>query len=262
MPGKLVLDDISLSIPPGEFVVLVGASGCGKTTLLKTINRLIMPESGEIFVDGRNIDEWNTWELRRSIGYVIQQIGLFPHMTVAQNVAYVPRLRGMPKPQRMARAAELIELVGLEPGVCRRYPRQLSGGQGQRVGVARALAADPAVILMDEPFGAVDDITRRMLQQELKSLHGRLGKTVLFVTHDIGEALTLADRVVLLNGGKIEQVGTPHQLVFEPASEYVRSFFGAKGLRASLDEKRLEELYEEILAGRRTPDSALGVVGH
>ena len=218
--------DLSLEVADREMLVLLGSSGCGKTTTLKLINRLLEPGEGRIEVDGRDVREGNPVELRRSIGYVFQGIGLFPHMTVRQNVEVVPRLLGWPRDRRRRRAEELLELVGLDPKqYARRFPEQLSGGQQQRVGVARALAADPAHLLMDEPFGALDALTRDGLQQELLALKDRLGKTVVFVTHDIFEALTLGDRIAILHGGRLQQVGAPEEVLRKPATRFVRDLF-------------------------------------
>ncbi|NLC83703.1 MAG: ATP-binding cassette domain-containing protein [Ruminococcaceae bacterium] len=245
-----VITNLNLSITQGEFVMLVGASGCGKTTLLKMINKLIEPSSGSIAVAGKKINDWNTILLRRSIGYVIQQIGLFPHMTIENNINYVLTIQKTDSTTKQRRAKELIELVGLSEDYLGRYPRELSGGQNQRVGVARALAADPEIILMDEPFGSVDEISRRKLQDELKDIHKRLGKTIIFVTHDIQEALRLGTRVILMKDGKIEQDGSPQDLIFKPRTEYVKNFFGVKGFQATLDETAVAEAYEQILSGK------------
>lgn len=218
---------LSLTIDEGETVVLIGPSGCGKTTTLKMINRLIEPTSGVIEVAGTDVTTEPAHELRRRIGYVIQQVGLLPHRTVAQNVATVPRLLGWERPRIDARVDELVELVGLEATMRDRYPAELSGGQQQRVGVARALAADPPVLLMDEPFGAVDPIVRANLQQELRALQARLGKTIVLVTHDIDEAITLGDRVaVLAVGGILEQFDTPDEILTRPANRFVESILG------------------------------------
>ena len=228
-PGREqpALDDLSLEIPAGTFCVLVGPSGGGKTTALKMINRLIPFDSGEIRIDGRSILDLPLVELRRGIGYVIQQIGLFPHMTVGDNVGTVPRLLGWDKRRTRTRSLELLELVGLEAGDASRYPSQLSGGQRQRVGLARALAADPPVLLMDEPFGALDPITRLRLQTELKRLHREVGKTVIFVTHDIDEAITMGDRIAILRqGGVLAQYDTPDAILAHPADDFVKEFIG------------------------------------
>jgi len=223
--GKtFVVKGVSLEVAKGETLVLLGSSGSGKTTTLKMINRLIEPTRGTIEVDGRNVKEIDPIELRRSIGYVFQGIGLFPHMTVAENVSIPLRLLGRPKNERRKRAEELLALVGLDPKVfADRYPDELSGGQQQRVGVARALAADPEYLLMDEPFGALDAVTRDALQQELLRLKEKLRKTIVFVTHDIFEAFLLADRIAVMHEGRVEQVGTREELMRKPATEFVRS---------------------------------------
>jgi osmoprotectant transport system ATP-binding protein len=221
------VDDLSLEIPAGCFCVLVGPSGGGKTTALKMVNRLIPYDSGQIRLDGRPIEALPLVELRRGIGYVIQQIGLFPHMTIGDNVATVPRLLGWPKARISTRTAELLELVGLEPEYLRRYPAELSGGQRQRVGLARALAADPPLLLMDEPFGALDPITRTRLQDELRRLHREVRKTVIFVTHDIDEAIKMGDRIAILReGGVLAQYDTPDQILDTPADDFVAEFIG------------------------------------
>ena len=227
------VDSLYLEIPRGEVVVLVGPSGCGKTTILKMINRLTEPTSGVIELDGRDVTSVEPHVLRRGIGYVIQQIGLFPHRTIADNIAAVPRLLGWDKGRIDERVDELVELVGLDPEMARRYPAALSGGQQQRAGVARALAADPPVLLMDEPFGAVDPIVRSRLQEELLRLQDRLAKTIVFVTHDIDEAIKLGDRVAILNiGGMLEQYAPPDELLREPANEFVAGFLGEdRGLK-------------------------------
>jgi osmoprotectant transport system ATP-binding protein len=221
------VDDLSLEIPAGSFCVLVGPSGGGKTTALKMVNRLIPFDSGEIRIDGRDIKELPLTELRRGIGYVIQQIGLFPHMTIGENIATVPRLLNWDKRRMRERTAELLELVGLEADDAKRYPAQLSGGQRQRVGLARALAADPPLLLMDEPFGALDPITRHRLQMELRRLHREVGKTVIFVTHDIDEAILMGDRIAILReGGVLAQYDTPDAILDHPADEFVAAFIG------------------------------------
>ena len=225
--------NLSLDVDRGELVVLLGPSGCGKTTTLKMINRLIEPTSGRIEVDGRDVMSVAPHELRRSIGYVIQEVGLFPHRTIAQNMATVPKLLGWDAGRINERVAELTVLVGLDRSMLERYPTELSGGQQQRVGVARALAADPPVLLMDEPFGAVDPIVRGHLQWEFLELQSRLGKTVVFVTHDIDEAILLGSRIAILNvGGVLEQHDTPERILASPANEFVESFIGGeRGLR-------------------------------
>ena len=221
------LADLSLEIPAGTFCVLVGPSGGGKTTALKMVNRLIPFDSGDIRIDGRSVRDLPLTELRRGIGYVIQQIGLFPHQTVGENIATVPRLLGWPKRQTAERTVELLELVGLEAGDAERYPAQLSGGQRQRVGLARALAADPPLLLMDEPFGALDPITRFRLQTELRRLHREVGKTVIFVTHDVDEAIQMGDRIAILReGGVLAQYDTPDAILAHPADDFVAQFVG------------------------------------
>ncbi len=215
-----------MEIAEGETLILLGSSGCGKTTTLKMINRLLEPTGGEIEVDGRSVLNMDPVELRRSIGYVFQGIGLFPHMTVRENVEVVPRLVGWPIAKRRQRALELLELVGLDPAeYANRLPEELSGGQQQRVGVARALATDPAYLLMDEPFGALDALTRDTLQQGLLSLKEKLTKTIVFVTHDIFEALTLGDRIAVLHEGQLQQLGSKDELLGKPATPFVRELF-------------------------------------
>ncbi len=231
-PGAV--EDLSLEVPAGSICVLVGPSGCGKTTSLKMVNRLIEPTSGRILVGDRDVAARDVIELRREIGYVIQQVGLFPHQTVAENVETVPRLLGWAPERRRARAIELLELVGLAPGsYAARYPAALSGGERQRVGVARALAADPPVLLMDEPFGAVDPIIRERLQNELLRLQAQLAMTILFVTHDIDEAIKMGDLVAVMGaGGRLAQFGTPDDILTNPASDFVARFVGAdRGLK-------------------------------
>lgn len=218
--------DISFQVDEGETLVLLGSSGCGKTTTLKMINRLIEPTEGTIEVKGKEIRDQEPVELRRRIGYVFQGIGLFPHMNIEQNVELVPRLLGWPYKKRWERVKELLELMGLPPeDYSKRFPDELSGGQQQRVGVARALAADPAYLLMDEPFGALDALTREALQQELLSLKRHLKKTIIFVTHDIFEALLIGDRIAILHEGNLEQIGTKKEVLAEPATPFVRSLF-------------------------------------
>ncbi|MFI0818971.1 betaine/proline/choline family ABC transporter ATP-binding protein [Streptomyces sp. NPDC021098] len=231
--GTTAVDDLSFEVAEGELVTLVGPSGCGKTTTMKMVNRLIEPTSGRILVEGEDIAETDPVALRRRIGYVIQQVGLFPHKTVLENTATVPHLLGWQRKKGRDRAAELLDLVGLDPSVYGdRYPDQLSGGQRQRVGVARALAADPPVLLMDEPFGAVDPVVREHLQTEFLRLQSQVRKTVLFVTHDIEEAVRLGDRIAVYGSGRIEQFDTPAAVLGAPASPYVADFVGAdRGLK-------------------------------
>ena len=242
-----VLEDLNLSIEEGEFITILGPSGCGKTTLLKMINRLIEFDSGDIKVKGKSIKDWDIITLRRNIGYVIQQIGLFPHMTIEKNISYVLSLEGIEKVKKRQRAQELIELVGLTKEMLDRYPSELSGGQKQRIGVARALASDPDIILMDEPFGAVDEIARTALQDELLKLQKRLNKTILFVTHDIQEAIKLGSRIVLINKGKIEQIGTRKELLFSPSSQFFKDFLGLKGFKSVLNDEVLNIVYNQII---------------
>jgi osmoprotectant transport system ATP-binding protein len=231
---SVAVNELSLTVSDGELCVLVGPSGCGKTTTLRMINRLIEPTSGRILIDDTDVLKLDPVHLRRSIGYVIQQGGLFPHRRVGDNVATVPRLLGWDKKRVDARVVELLELVGLDPeDYLRRYPHELSGGERQRVGVARALGADPPILLMDEPFAAVDPVTRKRLQQELLQLQGKLKKTIVFVTHDIDEATLLGDRIVVLSkGAHIEQYDTPSQILGRPATAFVADFVGAdRGVR-------------------------------
>jgi osmoprotectant transport system ATP-binding protein len=222
------VDSVTLEVEPGEIVVLLGPSGCGKTTLLKMVNRLYEPTSGDILLDGQSIRSISAPKLRRHIGYVIQQTGLFPHMRIEDNVAVVPRLLGWDRARISRRVDELLDLVGLPPEAYRRrYPAQLSGGQQQRVGLARALAANPSTLLMDEPFGALDAITRSRLQLELRQIHQRLGQTSLFVTHDIEEAVRLADRIVVMREGRVVQYDRPLGIVMSPTDEFVSDLVGA-----------------------------------
>lgn len=222
------VDSVSLTVPQGEICVFIGPSGCGKTTLMRLINRLIPLTSGSISVDGRDIMTLNPIELRRQIGYVIQQVGLFPHMTVRDNIATVPKLLGWARAKIDERVDDLLGLANLDPRAFRdRYPRQLSGGQAQRIGVARAMAADPTIMLMDEPFGAIDPINREVLQDEFLRIQAKLKKTIIFVTHDINEAIKMGQRVVLLQDGRLIQAGLPDELLNRPANEFVKSFVGA-----------------------------------
>lgn len=226
--GEDAVAGLELEVPAGEICVLVGPSGCGKTTALRMVNRTVEITSGDITIGGRSVREGDAARLRREIGYVIQQIGLFPHRTIGENIATVPRLLGWKKDRIASRVKELVELIGLEPEAADRYPVQLSGGQQQRVGVARALAVDPPVMLMDEPFGAIDPINRSRLQNEFLRLQGELGKTVLFVTHDVDEAIKMGDRVAILKkGGRLAQYATPTELLMEPADGFVEDFVGA-----------------------------------
>ncbi|APE22365.1 MULTISPECIES: ABC transporter ATP-binding protein [Streptomyces] len=231
--GTTAVDDLSFEVAEGELVTLVGPSGCGKTTTMMMVNRLVEPTSGRVLVDGEDIAGVDPVALRRKIGYVIQQVGLFPHRTVLDNTATVPSLLGWKKADARARAAELLDLVGLDPAVYgSRYPAQLSGGQRQRVGVARALAADPPVLLMDEPFGAVDPVVRERLQNEFLALQATVRKTVLLVTHDIEEAVRMGDRMAVYGQGRIEQFDTPATVLGAPSTPYVADFVGSdRGLK-------------------------------
>ncbi|WP_203363561.1 betaine/proline/choline family ABC transporter ATP-binding protein [Bacillus sp. REN10] len=228
--GKKAVQNLSLEFEKGEFIVFIGPSGCGKTTTMKMINRLIEPTEGSIYINGRNVLEQDPVQLRREIGYVIQQIGLFPHMTIQENITLVPKLLKWPIEKRSKRALELLKLVNMTPDYLEKYPHELSGGQQQRIGVLRALAADPSLILMDEPFGALDPITRDALQEEFKKLQRSLGKTIVFVTHDMDEAIKLADRIVILKDGQLVQVGTPDEILQHPANEFVEEFIGKERL--------------------------------
>jgi len=234
-PGQtdLAVDALSLEVPAGEICVLVGPSGCGKTTAMRMVNRMIDITDGDILLDGGSVKDRDPAELRRDIGYAIQQIGLFPHMTVADNVATVPRLLGWSKERIHARVDELLELVGLDPDDdLRRYPGEFSGGQRQRIGVARAMAADQPLMLMDEPFGAVDPIARDRLQDDFLRLHEEVPKTVVFVTHDIDEAIKMGHRIAILRDGELVQYDTPDRILAEPANEFVADFVGAdRGLK-------------------------------
>ncbi|MEC1545005.1 choline ABC transporter ATP-binding protein OpuBA [Bacillus halotolerans] len=242
--GKKAVNSVNLEIEKGEFICFIGPSGCGKTTTMKMINRLIEPSAGQIFIDGENMMEQDPVELRRKIGYVIQQIGLFPHMTIQQNISLVPKLLKWPEQQRKERARELLKLVDMGPEYLDRYPHELSGGQQQRIGVLRALAAEPPLILMDEPFGALDPITRDSLQEEFKKLQKTLHKTIVFVTHDMDEAIKLADRIVILKGGEIVQIGTPDDILRNPANAFVEEFIGKERLiqSSSPDVERVDQM--------------------
>jgi len=218
----MAVDDVSLSVEPGQLLVLLGSSGSGKTTTLKMVNRLIEPTAGTVLIDGQDVGSLEPHELRRRIGYVFQKVGLFPHMTVAQNIAITPSLLGWERRRMEERVDELLELVELDPGALRgRRPAELSGGQQQRVGVARALAAEPRLMLLDEPFGALDPLTRDRLQQSFSRIRRQLGLTAIFVTHDMVEALLLGDRIAVMQAGRLVQLGTPRELVLQPADAYV-----------------------------------------
>lgn len=253
--------DLTLDIRKGEILVLVGPSGCGKSTTLRLINRMIEPTSGQIIMDGDDVTAINADELRRRIGYVIQQIGLFPHYTIAENIATVPKMLGWDKTKIAARVDELLRLVGLDPEVYRdRYPKELSGGQAQRVGVARALGADPEAMLMDEPFGAIDPITRENLQNEFLRLQAELGKTIVFVTHDIDEAIKMGDRIAILGEQSvIRQLDTPERILAYPADDFVADFIGSGSTIKGLTFERVDDLpFDEYphVSVRDTPEAA------
>ncbi|PGY09653.1 hypothetical protein COE25_17070 [Bacillus sp. AFS031507] len=229
------LFNLSFEVQKGELVALIGPSGCGKTTTLRMINRLIDPNSGKILIDGQDISKTDPVELRRNIGYVIQQVGLLPHMTIGKNIGLVPKLKGKKLEEYSNRIDELLHMVGLEPKIFRnRYPSELSGGQQQRVGVIRALAAEPPIILMDEPFSALDPISREQLQEELVRLQKEINKTIVFVTHDIDEALKISDRIVIMNEGRIVQFDTSTAIIKKPANSFVKGFIGEKRLNAGM----------------------------
>ena len=262
--GTVAVEDFSFVLPSHKTTVLVGSSGCGKTTLLRMINRMVEPSAGQVLIDDVDVETQDKVKLRRSIGYVLQSSGLLPHRRVVDNVATVPVLNGVPRAEARASALGLLDKVGLDRGLADRYPRQLSGGQQQRVGVARALASDPNILLMDEPFGAVDPIVRADLQVELNRLQRELGKTIVFVTHDIDEAFVLADQVVIFRkGGVIAQSGTPAEILAAPADDFVASFIGAdKGKR----ELRLQQRDDDggltlVVDGAGRPVGVLGQDG-
>jgi osmoprotectant transport system ATP-binding protein len=260
------VDALSLEVSAGEICVLVGPSGCGKTTAMRMVNRTVEITSGDIKIDGSSVRDRDEAKLRREIGYVIQQIGLFPHRTIGENIATVPRLLGWPEDRRRERVTELMALIGLDPELADRFPSQLSGGQQQRVGVARALAADPPVMLMDEPFGAIDPIARERLQNEFLRLQAEIRKTILFVTHDIDEAIKMGDRIaVLREGGKLAQYATPAELLMAPADDFVEDFVGADRALKRLALLRVGEvdLWEAPLAfvGQDTAEVRAKLVG-
>jgi osmoprotectant transport system ATP-binding protein len=254
--GTLAVDELSLTVPDGEVCVLIGPSGCGKTTTLRMINRLVEPTSGRITVNGRDVRSVPPEELRRGLGYAIQSVGLFPHLTVAENVMTVPKLLGWDRARMQARVDELLSLVGLDPGdYATKYLRQLSGGEAQRVGVARALAADPPVLLMDEPFGAVDPLNRERLQGEFVRIQKELRKTVIFVTHDVDEAIRLADRIALMKDGRLRQYDTPENLLDHPADKFVHDFMGADRALKRLVRVRVDSVMD---SGVPTIESSAG----
>ena len=259
--GRPVIENLNLHIEKGKITVLIGASGSGKSTTLKMINRLIEHEAGRILFAGEEIRSFQIEDLRRRMGYAIQSIGLFPHWTVAQNIATVPQLLHWDKQRIEQRVDELLNMLNLEPSKYRdRYPHQLSGGQQQRIGVARAMAADPEILLMDEPFGALDPITRTVLQEELKRIHQLSGKTILLVTHDIDEALSLADHLVLMDQGKIIQEGRPAQLLADPANDFVRHFMGRSDLGVKI--LSLQTVQERFREGQSQLAVSLAISGN
>lgn len=247
--GHEAVKNISLHIKKGEFVILLGPSGCGKSTTLRLINKMIERSSGEIYVQDENIDSIKEETLRKNIGYVIQSIGLFPHMTVAMNIATVPLLKKWEKKRIEERTEEMLGLVGLSPKMyLKKYPHELSGGEAQRIGVARALASDPEILLMDEPFGAVDPINRVRLQKEFKEIQKKLHKTVIFVTHDVEEALFLGDRICIMREGEVIQVDTPSEIVLNPKDEFIRDFFRGEGALSLLGRYNAKDYIEDIPA--------------
>ena len=257
--------DLNLEVNPGEILVLVGPSGCGKSTTLRLINRMIEPSSGRIIYEGEDVTKGDPNELRRRMGYVIQQIGLFPHRTIAENIATVPRLLKWPKDRINARVDELLEVVSMDPSIYRdRYPSELSGGQAQRVGVARALGADPDVLLMDEPFGAIDPITRDRLQNEFLRLQEELKKTIVFVTHDVDEAVKMGDRIAILRDqSEIAQLDTPEHILTDPADEFVENFLGSGAILKTLTLRRVKDIELSPLVTLKEPfqrDQALAMM--
>jgi osmoprotectant transport system ATP-binding protein len=251
------VDHLTLTVPEGEVCVLIGPSGCGKTTTMRIINRLVEPDAGSIIVAGRDVMQTDPVSLRRSIGYVIQQVGLFPHWSIADNIATVPKLLGWDAARITSRVDELLDLIGMEPATFRsRFPRELSGGQKQRIGVARALAADPPVMLMDEPFGAIDPITRARLQDEFLRILRGLKKTIVFVTHDIDEALKMGDRIAILRDGALVQYATPEAILARPANPFVESFVGTDRALKRLALIRADAVLEPL--GAAAPVQAIG----
>ncbi|CAG9613712.1 Vitamin B12 import ATP-binding protein BtuD [Bacillus rhizoplanae] len=241
--GTKAVDSLQLEIRKGEFFVLIGPSGCGKTTTMKMINRLIETTEGAIFIDGKNIRDYNIHELRWNIGYVLQQIALFPHMTISENIAVVPEMRKWSKSKIQKRVDELLEMVGLDPNIYRgRMPDELSGGQKQRVGVVRALAANPKIVLMDEPFSALDPLSREQLQRDLVALQRKIQKTIVFVTHDMQEALSLGDRICIMKDGRVVQLDTPEVILQNPANAFVEEFIGKPRLSTWYDNRKVEDI--------------------
>jgi osmoprotectant transport system ATP-binding protein len=244
--GVKAVDDISFDVHEGENLVLLGTSGCGKTTTLKMLNRLIEPTSGEIWIGDKNIMQQQPEQLRRGIGYVLQNTGLFPHYTIYENIAVVPRLLNWDEAKIKSRVNELLEKLHLNADVLQSYPNQLSGGQQQRVGLARALMADPPVLLMDEPFGALDNVTRTKIQAEFKELDELTRKTIIMVTHDVQEAFELADRICLMDKGRIMQIGTPAELLFKPANDFVKDFLQGQRLQLEFRTITLNDIWEQL----------------
>lgn len=247
--GFRACDDVSFTVEKGEILVILGPSGCGKSTTLRLINRMVERTSGTIEVKGKNVDDMKGEELRRGIGYVIQNTGLFPHMRVDRNISTVPSILGWEQKRTEDRVREMLDLVGLDhERYSKKYPRELSGGEAQRVGVARALASDPDIVLMDEPFGAVDPINRLRLQKEFSQIQRKLHKTVVFVTHDVEEAMLLGDRICIMRQGKVVQIGTPEEIVLKPGDGFVESFFGAEGALKLLSRYRAADYAEAVTA--------------
>ncbi len=242
----VAVDHVDLEVIGGELLILIGPSGSGKTTLLRTVNRLVEPDEGDIFINGRNVREFDVVKLRRSIGYVIQQIGLFPHMTVKENISLLMRLEGWGEEEIEKRVGELLDLVALPREFSERYPHQLSGGQQQRVGLARALALNPPLLLMDEPFGALDPILRKQLQEEFARIKETLGRTIIFVTHDIEEAFRLGDRIAIMRNGRLVQVGYPDELVLNPADEFVAKLVNADKKFKHLDTLKVRDIMIDV----------------
>lgn len=256
--GTIAVDSLNLEIKKGEFFVLIGPSGCGKTTTLKMINRLIPLSDGTIFFDEQKISEYDIHELRWNIGYVLQQIALFPHMTIEENITVVPEMKKWSKEKMKERAYELMDMVGLDPKMyAKRKPKELSGGEQQRVGVIRALAADPEIILMDEPFSALDPISRESLQDDMLDLKKNLKKTTVFVTHDMQEALKLADRICIMEKGKIVQIGTPRELVMNPANDFVKKFIGDQAHSPWMADVDLERIIQPLGQGEMLENPAV-----
>jgi osmoprotectant transport system ATP-binding protein len=262
--GFQAVKSLSFDIQQGEFLVLIGPSGSGKSTTMKMINKMEPHTSGTISINGKDINSYNPSELRKNIGYVIQQIGLFPHYTIEKNIAIVPQMKGWNEKEIKARVNELLELVGLDPEVyAERYPKELSGGQQQRIGIARALAANPDIILMDEPFSALDPLTREQLQAEVSALHKKLNKTFVFVTHDMDEALKMGDRIAIMKDGKLLQLDTPEKLLHEPAHGFVEEFIGKHRITQNPELMPVTEIMSESVVTslpQRSPEKALSLI--